>query len=147
MPTDPAPTGYALLRLATQVVEAAQAGVAARGHGGLRPSHGFALARISRGGATVVEVAAELGVTKQAASQLVAGLVEHGYVTRRPHPDDARAWSLTLTARGRAATRAADAAVAELVGGWRRELGAERAAAFEGAVAALMSPGPFGPTW
>lgn len=144
---NPASVGYAVLRLATQVVDAVQDGVAARGYGDLRPSHGFALARISRGAATVVDVAAELGVTKQAASQLVASLVERGYVVRAPHPDDARAWALTLSARGWAATRAADAAVADLVTGWRRDLGAARAREFEQVLAGLVRPGPLRPTW
>jgi DNA-binding MarR family transcriptional regulator len=138
--------GYAVLRLATQLVDAVQNGVTAAGFADIRPSHGFALARISQGGATVVDVADALGVTKQAASQLVAGLVERGHVRRRPHPDDARAWLLALTPRGRAVTRAADAAVVDAVAGWRRELGSAGAAGFERSLAALVRPGPLRPT-
>ena len=42
--------------------------------------------RICVGDETVVEVAEHLGVTKQAASQLVEQLVQRGYVIREADP-------------------------------------------------------------
>jgi DNA-binding MarR family transcriptional regulator len=65
----------------------------------------------------------ELGVSKQAAGQLVDTLVARGYLARTPDEDDRRQLIVTLTERGRAAagTQAAaragiDAALAERVG-------------------------------
>ncbi|BFO20230.1 hypothetical protein SHKM778_66180 [Streptomyces sp. KM77-8] len=40
--------------------------------------HGFAFTRLAPGGATVTDLAVHLGVTKQAASQLVDDLVRKG---------------------------------------------------------------------
>ena len=48
----------------------------------------------------------ELGVSKQAASQLVETLVVRGYLTREVDPSDRRRMTLELTARGRAAALA-----------------------------------------
>jgi hypothetical protein len=60
-----------LLRAATQINEDINSGVVNRGFADVRPAHGFAFVRISAGDATVVDLAQHLGVTKQAASQLV----------------------------------------------------------------------------
>jgi DNA-binding MarR family transcriptional regulator len=140
-------TGAAVLRLATELVDAIQAGVVARGFPDVRPAHGFAFARIAAGNATAADVAAHLGVTKQSAAELVATLVERGYVTRGADPRDARARLLTLTARGRACTAAAEAAAAEAVTAWRERLGPERLADLQSALDALALPGPLRPSW
>lgn len=66
----------------------------------LRPAHGFAFRYLSHHpAATAVELAGHLGVTKQAAGQLVDELTRLGYVTRTPHPTDRRARAITLTDR------------------------------------------------
>jgi DNA-binding MarR family transcriptional regulator len=140
-------TAAAVLRLATELVDAVQDGVAARGFPDVRPAHGFAFVRIATGDATTSDVAAHLGVTKQSAAELVAGLVERGYVTREPDPRDARARLLRLTPRGRACTEAAEAAAADAVAGWRARLDADTFAALSAALAALASPGPLRPSW
>lgn len=74
-------------------------------------------------------------MTKQAASRLVDEIVRKGYAERRPHPEDARARLVVLTERGRARTRAAQEAAAEVVerrgdllGGGERRLMRERMA-------------------
>src|SRR4051812_7469737 len=81
----------ALLAVAGELTQRIHEGVVARGFEGLRPAHGFAFARLAPDGATVTDLAAHLGVTKQAASQLVDEMVRKGYAERRPHPEDARA--------------------------------------------------------
>ncbi len=63
------------------------------------------------GGMATQQVAAsqlirELGVSKQAASQLVDILVVRGYLTREVDPSDHRRMTLELTGRGRAAALA-----------------------------------------
>jgi DNA-binding MarR family transcriptional regulator len=72
----------------------------------LRPAHGFAFLYLShRSGTTAVELAGHLGVTKQAAGQLVDELARLGYVTRTRHPTDRRARAIQLTDRGWACIR------------------------------------------
>src|SRR6476469_8371692 len=88
-----------VLNAATLVVDGIQEGMARRGFADVRPAHGFAFVRISQGDATVLDVAEHLGVTKQAASQLVEQLVSRRYVKRVADPGDARRRLLVLTAR------------------------------------------------
>ena len=54
----------------------------------------------------------ELGVTKQAASQLIDTLVLRGYLTRDVHAEDRRRMTIDVTERGRAAAAAIGAGVA-----------------------------------
>ena len=89
-----------LLGAARALVDGIDAGVRARGFTDVRPAHGFAFALLSAGGATTMELAQHLDVTKQAASQMVEELVTKGYVERRPHPGDARARLVVLTEQG-----------------------------------------------
>lgn len=135
------------LLLASQLVDAIQEGVARRGFPDVRPAHGFAFVRISAGGATIADVGEYLGITKQAAAQLVRQLEDHGYVTRRPHPFDARASLLALTATGTACTRAAEEAAAEAVGRWRAQLGEIRFGHLQQALRVIVRPGPLRPSW
>lgn len=134
-----------LLSAAAALVDGIHAAVTAAGFDDLRPTHGFAFARISRGDATVGDVAEHLGVTKQAASQLVDELARKGYVTRHPHPGDARARLLALTPRGWACTRAADQAMAAVTREWAAVLGTRRAAALRADLARVVAPGPLRP--
>jgi DNA-binding MarR family transcriptional regulator len=56
----------------------------------------------------------QLGVTRQAQSQLVDALVSRGYVTREPVPEDRRRMTLQVTERGRKAAAASAAGVSEV---------------------------------
>ncbi|MFE3885466.1 MarR family winged helix-turn-helix transcriptional regulator [Streptomyces lydicus] len=136
-----------VLALSGQLVQEIHTRVAGQGFADLRPVHGFAFARISLGEVTTADLAEHLGVTKQAAAQLVEELVRKGYVQRRPHPQDARARLLELTTRGRAATRAADQAARAAVAPWREALGAERFGALAADLARLAPNGPIRPAW
>ncbi|MCQ9133643.1 MULTISPECIES: MarR family transcriptional regulator [Streptomyces] len=136
----------ALLAAAGELTRRIDDGVAARGFEG-RPSYGFAFARLARSGATVTELGAHLGVTKQAASQLVDELVRKGYVERRPHPGDARARLIVLTERGRDCTRAAEEAAAEAVRAWAEVLGEEQLSALRAQLARIAPHGPIRPVW
>jgi DNA-binding MarR family transcriptional regulator len=60
----------------------------------------FLLAGIERNGGTRQDFPVEMGVTKQAISQVVETLVRRGYVQRSPDEDDRRRISLQLTDRG-----------------------------------------------
>ncbi|MFJ6572860.1 MarR family winged helix-turn-helix transcriptional regulator [Streptomyces sp. NPDC091292] len=137
----------ALLSVAGELTRRIHEGVVARGFDGLRPVHGFAFARLAPSGATVTQLAAHLGVTKQAASQLVDEIVRKGYAERRPHPDDARARLVVLTATGRACTRAADEAAAEAVAPWAELLGERQLRVLRDGLLRIAPGGPVRPVW
>ena len=136
-----------MLRLAAQLVEGIQTGVAESGFDDVRPVHGFAFARLSESPATTSQLAEHLGITKQATSELVLYLVDHGYLNRVPDPADRRARLLVLTDRGHDCTRAAKAAAAHTVESWEQRLTREQAAALREGLAAAASPGRLRPSW
>ncbi|HEV7206960.1 MAG TPA: MarR family winged helix-turn-helix transcriptional regulator [Jatrophihabitans sp.] len=136
-----------VLNAATLVVDGIQEGLARRGHAAVRPAQGFALVRIGQGDTTVLDVAEQLGVTKQAASQLVEVLVGRRHVKRVADPNDARRRLLTLTARGRACAAATEEAAAEAVAAWRPTLGAAGLKSLYGLLGALDRTGPLRPAW
>ncbi|MFE7543717.1 MarR family winged helix-turn-helix transcriptional regulator [Streptomyces platensis] len=136
-----------VLALSGQLVQEIHTSVSQQGFEDLRPAHGFAFARISVGGATTGDLAEHLGVTKQAAAQLVEELVRKGYVERHPHPHDARARLLGLTETGWAATRAADQAARAAVAPWREVLGQARFSELVADLTLLAPPGPIRPAW
>lgn len=137
----------ALLAVAGELTQRIHDGVVARGFEGVRPAHGFAFARLAPGGATVTDLAVHLGVTKQAASQLVDEIVRKGYAERRPHPADARARLVVLTERGWACTRAAEEAAADAVRAWGEVLGEGEVRSLYGQLVRIAPYGPIRPTW
>ncbi|MGX1371119.1 DNA-binding MarR family transcriptional regulator [Streptomyces canus] len=136
----------ALLAAAGDLTQRINEGVVARGFEA-RPAWGFAFSRLAPDGATVTELAAHLGVTKQAASQLVDEIVRKGYAERRPHPGDARARLVVLTERGWACTRAAEEAAAEAVGAWIDVLGEGEVRALHERLGRIAPYGPLRPAW
>ena len=60
----------------------------------------FILAGIDTAGGPRQDLPSELGVTKQAVSQVIDLLVSRGYLDREPDPDDRRRVRLALTGRG-----------------------------------------------
>lgn len=136
----------ALLAAAGDLTQRINDGVVARGFEA-RPAWGFAFARLAPDGATVTELAGHLGVTKQAASQLVDEIVRKGYAERRPHPGDARARLVVLTERGWACTRAAEEAAAEAVRTWVDVLGEGEVRALRGRLGRIAPNGPIKPAW
>ncbi|KAA6223216.1 MarR family transcriptional regulator [Streptomyces albofaciens JCM 4342] len=69
----------------------------AAGYGELRPMHGLAFQALFGAGLTSTELAERLGITKQAAGQLVDELEKSGYLQRRPHPAGGRRKLVVLT--------------------------------------------------
>jgi DNA-binding MarR family transcriptional regulator len=66
----------------------------------------FVLGGMANHGGSAADLIRDLGVTKQAASQLVDTLVVHGYLDRHVDADDRRRMTIALTERGRAAAAA-----------------------------------------
>jgi DNA-binding MarR family transcriptional regulator len=145
--TDAAALPFLLLRASSRLVDGIQDRMARRGYDDVRPAHGFAFTLIAGGGATAGQLAEHLGVTKQAAAQMVQELEAKGYVTRSTDPADRRAKRVVLTARGRACTRAAERAAAEELAPWLDALGPRATAALTRALAGYADDGPLRPTW
>src|SRR6201987_2695295 len=86
------PTGPALVNLvAASGAPHLRAAFAAAGLDGIRPAQSVALVPLAVGGLHASDLADRLRVSRQAVAQAVTGLERHGYVSRVPDPDDARA--------------------------------------------------------
>lgn len=74
----------------------------------------FVLGGMANHRASAVDMIRGLGVTRQAASQLIDTLVLRGYLVREVNPADRRRLNIELTDRGRAAAEAIAAAIAQI---------------------------------
>src|SRR5438046_8778669 len=72
------------------------------------------------------ELAARLGISKQALNYLLGELERLDYIERRPDPDDLRSKRVALTPRGTSAINVIREAVGEVETAWAQQLGAER---------------------
>src|SRR3954471_10374637 len=81
-------------------------------------------------GARPSDLAARLGVTKQALNYLLGELERLDYLERQPDPDDLRSKRVALTGRGASAIGVIREAVAEVETAWAQQLGPERFAQF-----------------
>jgi DNA-binding MarR family transcriptional regulator len=63
----------------------------------------YVLARVYDDNSAPADLVRELGISKQAVSQLIDTMVMRGYLARTPDTDDRRRMVLTLTPRGEAA--------------------------------------------
>lgn len=123
------------------ILERAHERLAEVGHPDVRPAHGFTLQAVGEG-ASASEIAARLGVSKQAAGKTLAMLERQGYVTRTADRDDARQRTVALTDRGHdLLARSADA-FAEVVSSWERTVGADAVAEVVATLRRLDLSGP-----
>jgi len=77
------------------------------------PGRGSAVVgSIARSGSPMQQLQAEMGVSKQAVSQVVDALVDRGYLSRAVDPEDGRRLLVTLTDRGKEAAKVTRRAVA-----------------------------------
>jgi DNA-binding MarR family transcriptional regulator len=95
----------------------------------------------NNGDAPQEEFGRHLGVSKQAASQLVDALVTRGYIERATDATDRRRVNLTLTDRGRAAAGASAAAVAKVDAAVARRCSADDRAAARRVMGAMADIG------
>jgi DNA-binding MarR family transcriptional regulator len=79
------------------------------------PQNGpFVLGGMASRRAPAVDMIRGLGVTRQAASQLIDTLVVRGYLSREVNPADRRRLNIELTDRGRSAAEAVGAAIGQV---------------------------------
>ena len=96
----------------------------------------FLLAGIDTAGGPRHDLPAELGVTKQAVSQVIDTLVNRGYLDRSPDPGDRRRISLELTGRGQQVVEAVQRGIVAVDRQLRERL---PAAQIDGMRAALLA--------
>jgi len=96
------------------------------GFGDIRPVHGFMFKCIIPSGATGIELAEYLGITKQAVSKMVDYLENCGYVIRNAHPTDNRGKIIVLTERGWLVVKAKEKILTEIEQRLIENIGAER---------------------
>ncbi|MEH7044217.1 MarR family transcriptional regulator [Bacillus thuringiensis] len=92
----------------------------------IRPVHGFMFKCITPNGATGIELAEYLGITKQAVSKMVDYLEKSGYVVRKTHPTDKRGKIIVLTERGWLVVKAKEKILTEIEQRWITNIGTER---------------------
>ncbi len=88
--------------------------LAAAGFDDLPRNGPFVLGGMANHGGSVVDLIRSLGVSRQAASQLIDTLVLRGYLGREVNRDDRRRMDIELTERGRAAAAVVRAAVKKI---------------------------------
>lgn len=119
-------------------------GLAETGHPEIRAAHSVVFELVGTG-SHVSQLARDAGMTKQAMAELVRHLEQHGYVERRPDPDDRRAALVVLTKRGREARDRASAVLDEILGRWHEALGARRLADLRRSLTMLVDAIPTSP--
>src|SRR5215211_6526900 len=103
----------------------------------LRPSHLRLLSLTPPAGMRVTDLAARVGMTKQALGEFVAALQEAGLVEVAVDDRDRRVRRVRPTPAGRRLQEVIETAFAEIEQGWRERVGAERWAAFREALARI----------
>lgn len=91
-------------------------------------------------GARPTELAARLGISKQALNYLLGQLERLDYLERRPDPDDLRSKRLALTARGTSAVGVIREAVGDMEALWAHRLGPHRFAQLRSLLLELNQP-------
>jgi DNA-binding MarR family transcriptional regulator len=119
------------------IAETAGNGFVVTGPGRVTAAHFRLLDQLPPEGARASDLAAAMGVTKQALGQLAAQLADRGYVETVEDPRDRRAKLVRSTSRGTAVVRLARETVACVEDRWRAEVGAERYAVFRAVLGEL----------
>lgn len=128
----------ALLRAARGAyAQAMRAALADAGIDDLPKNGAFILAGIDASGGPRTDLPQELGVTKQAVSNVIETLVARGYVARTPDPDDRRRIALELTDRGQTAVDALGRGIASVDGELRGSVTSQRMEAMQAGLLAL----------
>jgi DNA-binding MarR family transcriptional regulator len=101
----------------------------------------YVIGAIARTGASLSQIIRGLGVSKQAAGQLVDTLVTRGYLSRAEDPEDRRRLTITLTGRGLAAAEVIRDAVDRVDADVLRRVGPEHVAHTRATLAAMIEAG------
>ena len=124
------------------LIEDLHARLAERGWSGMRPAYGYVLVTARARPTTVTDVARVLGVTKQAASQVVDAMASLGVVRRDPHASDARARVVVLTERGHELLAAVEEVYREQEREWSAVLGESAVARMRADLTRVLADAP-----
>jgi DNA-binding MarR family transcriptional regulator len=127
-PTEP---DFALLVTAASRAVADGLGGAHRGagFGWMKPQYGFVLRALGDEGLRLTELAERLGISKQAALQIVDEMDERGLIVRETSTEDRRAKAIRVTPKGQAVSRTALDASRGMERRLRREFGSDAVSA------------------
>ena len=132
----------ALLRAARTVYGGAvRKALAQAGYDDIPKNGIFVIGAIARSGAPLGVIVRQLGVSKQAAGQLVDTLVMRGYLDREVDAEDRRRLTLSLSERGRAAAQVSRAAIARVDAALARKVDREWIAHTRATLLALIGAG------
>lgn len=132
----------ALLRAARATYGSAVRAALTHAEYGDVPRNGpYVLGAIAHSAAPLAQVIKDLGVSKQAAGQLVDTLVVRGYLDRQVDAEDRRRLTVTLTQRGRAAAAAARSAVERIDAELAKRVTPDHIAHTRATLAALIDVG------
>jgi DNA-binding MarR family transcriptional regulator len=131
--------GHLLLKAARLLNERATARVRSVARVEFRTSHTALLPHIDFEGTRLTELAARVGISKQAVGELVAELEESGVLRRDPDPADARARLVRFTAHGRRALLHGLSILSEIEVELAAEIGAARMERLRGDLARLLA--------
>ena len=107
------------------------------------PGNGsYMIGAIARTGAPLSEIIQWMGVSKQAAGQLVDTLVTRGYLDRSVDPEDRRRLTISLTERGHGAAVAVRSAVDRVDADVVARVGPEYVAHTRATLASLITAHP-----
>lgn len=107
------------------------------GHDDMPRNGVYVIGVVDRSGSPLSLIIKELGLSKQAAGQLVDTLVSRGYIARSVDPEDRRRLTLELTDRGRSAAAASKSAIERLDSELTRRVGPEYVAHTRATLGAL----------
>lgn len=119
-----------LRRAWTELVDEGFAKLVAAGFDDLRPVHRAILREMLVSNLRPSELGARLGLSKQAANDLVREFEAKGYITLEPDPDDGRAKRIVATDRGRQAVEISIQSSNAVGRRWAEQVGEERYAVF-----------------
>jgi DNA-binding MarR family transcriptional regulator len=141
-PSETAASLPALLRAARRTyASAVRDALSAAGYDDVPRNGSYVLGAMARSEVALSRIIADLGVSKQAAGQLVDTLVARGYLHRSVDPEDRRRLTLGLTERGRDAATVIRTAVAGVDSELAGRVGEDRLDELRGVLAALADLG------
>lgn len=131
--------GILLMLAARAYADDLHARLAAVGFPEMRASFGFVFRVLRQSAPTPSDLAARLGVSKQAASKVLDEMEARGLVVRETDPHDRRARRVALTERGRAVSDAAVRFSDQIEADLMRAVGGESVDALRSALLAYVS--------
>ncbi len=141
---EPIPLARLLAMSFRTMIDELHARLGQRGWSDVRPAYGFVLLALRDGPTSAKDVAALMGTTKQAASQLVDGMEVAGFVTRVASSRDGRVRELVLADRGRRLLAAVEEIYAEIEGEWAAEVGSPDLATTRRALLSVVRSANYG---